>query len=122
MNAHVVQMGSKPRKEGRCCKDVAVHQNSAKDDDHDHAAATIAAAQHCSSSSQAGREGRREASKQAGEMIGLATRDAAGWLAVLCRQFLKMWQSSKGRFSQIWLKPQYGNLVIFLTFFPISGY
>jgi pyruvate/2-oxoglutarate dehydrogenase complex dihydrolipoamide acyltransferase (E2) component len=60
MNAYVVQMGSKPRKEGRCCKDVAVHQNSAKDDDHDHAAATIAAAQHCSSS-QAGREGSREA-------------------------------------------------------------
>jgi hypothetical protein len=62
MNAYVVQMGSKPRKEGRCCKDVAVHQNSAKDDDHDHAAATIAAAQHCSSS-QAGREGGKQAGR-----------------------------------------------------------
>ncbi len=50
-------------KEGRCCKDVAVHQNSAKDDDDDHAAATIAAAQHCSSS-QAGRERGRQASRQ----------------------------------------------------------
>jgi len=35
-------------KEGRRCKDVVVHQDSAKDDDHDHAAATIAAAQQLS--------------------------------------------------------------------------
>jgi hypothetical protein len=63
-------------KEGRCCKDVAVHQNSAKDDDHDHAAATIAAAQQQQQQQQQpGREGGKQAGKQ------------AGWLPVLGRLF-----------------------------------
>jgi hypothetical protein len=53
-------------KEGRRCKDVAVHQDSAKDDDHDHAAATIAAAQQQQPGREGEREGGREASKQAG--------------------------------------------------------
>jgi len=54
-------------KEGRRCKDVAVHQDSAKDDDHDHAAATIAAAQQ---QHQPGREGGREGGKQASWLAG----------------------------------------------------
>jgi len=55
-------------KEGRRCKDVAVHQDSAKDD-HDHAAATTAAAQQ-QQQQQPGREGGRDGGRQASRLAG----------------------------------------------------